>query len=158
MVENIIKADKVMYRQCKRFPYQEVMWVVAGHYLRKRLWGVKCKICQCPDCSRKSVLSEYMFNKYASNKTIGQAGGPTDSGRGMTSWEFQTSQLCEESVCCWAEKSSRNPTQTCMVLVVLARWLRKPLVSFTGLFTSKTKTSSPLMKHTQMLILLSCIS
>lgn len=64
--------------------------------------------------------------------------------------EIRTSQLCEQSVCCWAEKSSRNPMQACMVHVVLARWLRKPLVSFTGLFTSKSKTSSPLIRHTHI--------
>lgn len=59
--------------------------------------------------------------------------------------------------CCWVEKSSLNPRQTRMVVVVLARPLRKPLVSFTGLFTSKTKDLQPCQTHRQMLILLSFI-
>lgn len=102
--------------------------------------GEKRMMCHCPDYATKSVFLKSVFCKYVSKKA-----------NGATSWYtkmFGPPSCVKSLFVDRQERSSLNPLQACMVIVVLARWLRKPLVSFTGLFTSKTKTSSLPVRHT----------
>lgn len=50
--------------------------------------------------------NQFSQNLYSTNKTIGKADGPTDWNNKRNNIQMpRTSQLCEGSVCCRADKS-----------------------------------------------------